>query len=146
MGAAWFKTANAPTTRLRRRYRPPCLEMGPNRCLPPVESSRETMPIQAAKSRRFLKIEASGTVATMALVPRTPMPGMVSSRLLSAFLRCCARRHLSIAAIAPCQEQICATSADRPVRALSGRRASLVSATIEFAFLLLAHWEALDRL
>jgi hypothetical protein len=44
-------TANAPTTRMRLKYRSPCLEMGPSRCLPPVESSRETMPVQAAKSR-----------------------------------------------------------------------------------------------
>jgi hypothetical protein len=44
------------------------------------------MPTQAAKSRTVLKIEASGTVATIALAPMKPMPGMVSSRLLSWFL------------------------------------------------------------
>jgi len=58
--------------------------MGPSRCLPPVEFWRETMPIQDAKSRPLLKIEASGTVATMAVAPMTPMLGMVSSRWLSA--------------------------------------------------------------
>jgi hypothetical protein len=109
---ARLKTANAPTISMRRKYRSPCLEMGPRRCLPPVESSRETMPIQAAKSRPLLKIVASGTVATIALAPRTPMLGMVSSRLLSAFLRCCARRRLSIAPISAWHEAICATSAD----------------------------------
>ena len=103
---------------MRRKYRSPCLEMGPSLCLPPVESSRGTMPIQAAKSRPLLKIEASGTVATMALAPMTPMLGMVSSRLLSAFLRCCARRRFSIAPISAWQEAICATSADRLARIL----------------------------
>ena len=72
---------------------------GSSRCLPPVDSSRETMPIQAAKSRPVLKIEASGTVATIALAPMTPIPGMVSARVLSTFLRCCARSRFSIATI-----------------------------------------------
>src|SRR5215468_7378885 len=115
---ACLKTASAPTIRMRRKYWSPCFEIGPSRCLPPVESSRGTMPIQAAKSRPVLKIEASGTVATMALAPMTPMLGMVSSRLLSAFLRCCARRRFSIAPISAWQEAICATSADRLARIL----------------------------
>src|SRR5215475_12458718 len=58
---ACLKTASAPTIRMRRKYWSPCFEIGPSRCLPPVESSRGTMPIQAAKSRPLLKIEASGT-------------------------------------------------------------------------------------
>src|SRR5262249_29655592 len=45
------RMAGLGTIRIRRKCRSPCLEMGPRRCLPPVESSRETMPIQAAKSR-----------------------------------------------------------------------------------------------
>src|SRR5262245_61397416 len=59
---------------------------------------------------------------------RTPMPGMLSSRLLSAFLRCCARRRFSMAPISAWHEAICATSAERLARAFSGRRTSLLSA------------------
>src|SRR5712691_4013795 len=60
---ARFKTAWAPTTRMRLRYWSPCFEIGPSLCLPPVEPSRGTNPIQAAKSRPDLKIFGSGTVA-----------------------------------------------------------------------------------
>jgi hypothetical protein len=44
-------------------------------------------PIQAAKSRPDRKTVGSATVAAIALAPMTPMPGMVSSRLLASFER-----------------------------------------------------------
>src|SRR6516165_1641535 len=68
-------TECAPTTRRRRRYRSPCLEIGPSFGLPPVESCRGTNPIQAAKSRPDRKAFGSVTVAVMALAPRVPIPG-----------------------------------------------------------------------
>jgi hypothetical protein len=45
-------------------------------------------------------------VATIALAPMKPMPGMVSSRLLSSFLRCCPRSRFSIAAISAWHEKL----------------------------------------
>jgi hypothetical protein len=78
-------TARAPTTRMRLRYWSPCLEIGPSFCLPPVESCSGTSPIQAAKSRPDRKTDGSATVAAIAVAPMTPMPGMVSSRLLASF-------------------------------------------------------------
>jgi hypothetical protein len=52
------------------------LEIGPSFCLPPVESWRGTIPIQAAKSRPDRNTVGSGAVATIAVAPRTPMPGI----------------------------------------------------------------------
>ena len=43
----------------------------------------------SAKSRPDRKTVGSATVAAIALAPMTPMPGMVSSRLLASFERCC---------------------------------------------------------
>ena len=60
-------------------------ELGIVAALPPVESSRGTSPIQAAKSRPDRKAFGSTTVAAMAVAPITPIPGMVSSRLLVSF-------------------------------------------------------------
>src|SRR5216684_1054041 len=59
------KTAWAPTMRMRRRYWSPCFEIGPSFCLPPVESCRGTIPIQAAKSRPDRKTLGSGTTAAI---------------------------------------------------------------------------------
>src|SRR5437660_1359014 len=63
------KTECAPTTRMRRKQRSPCLEIGPSFCLPPVESCRGTSPIQAAKLRPDRKTVGSATVAAIALAP-----------------------------------------------------------------------------
>ena len=60
-------------------------ELGIVAALPPAESSRGTSPIQAAKSRPDRKAFGSTTVAAMAVAPITPIPGMVSSRLLVSF-------------------------------------------------------------
>src|SRR6516164_1912304 len=83
------RTACAPTTRMRRKYRSPCLEIGPSFCLPPVESCRGTSPIQAAKSRPERKTMGSDTVAAIALAPMMPMPGNAlkpPARLVGAML------------------------------------------------------------
>ena len=61
----------------------------PKLLLAPVKSCRGTSPIQAAKSRPDRKTVGSATVAAIALAPMTPMPGIVSSRLLASFERCC---------------------------------------------------------
>ena len=53
------------------------------------ESSRGTIPIQAAKSRPNRKTFGSATAAAIALAPVTPMPGMLSSRRLTSLERCC---------------------------------------------------------
>jgi hypothetical protein len=78
----------APTTRMRLRYWSPRFEIGPSLCLPPVESCRGTIPIQAAKSRPDRKTFGSGTVAAMAVAPTMPIPGMLLSRLLASSERC----------------------------------------------------------
>jgi hypothetical protein len=85
---ARFNTAWAPTTKMRLRYWSPRFEIGPSLCLPPVESSRGTIPIQAAKSRPDRKTFGSGTVAAMAVAPTMPIPGMLLSRLLASSERC----------------------------------------------------------
>jgi hypothetical protein len=109
---AWFKTANAPTTRMRRRYRPPCLEMGPNRCLPLVESSRETMPIQAAKSRPVLKIEA--------LEASRQWHSCRGHRCLEWFRAACCLHPCGVA-----REGTCRSRQSRPVRSGSARQAQI---------------------
>jgi hypothetical protein len=68
-----------------------------------VESCRGTSPIQAAKSRPDRKAVGSATVAAIAVAPMTPMPGMVSSRLLAWFERCCALIRFSIDPINVCR-------------------------------------------
>jgi transposase len=82
---------SAPSTRSRRRYRSPCLEMCPSRTLPPVPLWRGTSPIQAAKCRPERKEPGSVIVAASALAVIRPMPGIVSRRWLSSFVRCQAR-------------------------------------------------------
>src|SRR6516165_6991939 len=124
------RTACAPTTRMRRKYRSPCLEIGPSFCLPPVESCRGTSPTQAAKSRPDRKAFGSVTVAVMALAPMRPIPGTLSSRLLASFARCCKRSRLSIEPIIVCSAWSCAASTIRLARASIGRRASFSSAMI----------------
>src|SRR6266536_6066330 len=52
---------------MRRKWRSPCLEIGPSFCLPPVESWRGTSPIQAAKSRPDRNAVGSVTVAAIAV-------------------------------------------------------------------------------
>ena len=76
--------------------------IGPSFCLPPVKSSRGTIPIQAAKSRPDGKTFGSGTVAAIAVAPITPIPGMLSSRWLASFTRCCAMIRFSIDPINVC--------------------------------------------
>jgi hypothetical protein len=77
-------------------------EIGPSFCLPPVESSRGTSPIQAAKSRPDPKTFGSGTVAAIAVAAITPIPGMVSNRWLASFERCCTKIRFSIDPIIVC--------------------------------------------
>src|SRR5215475_11148158 len=48
------------------------------------------------------KTDGSATVAAIAVAPMTPMPGMVSSRLLASFERCCAMIRFSINPITVC--------------------------------------------
>ena len=61
--------------RMRLRYWSPCFEIGPSFCLPPVESCRGTIPIQAAKSRPERKTLGSGTTAAIVVAPITPNAG-----------------------------------------------------------------------
>ena len=82
------KSVVAPSTRSRRRYRSPCLEMCPSRTLPPVPLCRGTSPIQAAKCRPERKEFGSVMVAASAPAVMMPMPGIVSRRWLSSFVRC----------------------------------------------------------
>jgi len=69
----------------------------PELLLAPVESCRGTSPIQAAKSRPDRNTVGSATVAAIAVAPMTPMPGMVSTRWLASFERCCILIRFSIA-------------------------------------------------
>jgi hypothetical protein len=73
---------------MRLRYWSPRFEIGPSLCLPTIEPSRGTIPIQAAKSRHDRKTFGSGTVAAMAVAPTMPIPGMLLSRLLASSERC----------------------------------------------------------
>src|SRR6516162_8236664 len=123
-------TECAPITRSRRRYRSPCFDIGPSFCLPPVESCRGTSPIQAAKSRPDRKAFGSVTVAVMALAPMVPIPGTLSSRLLSSFARCCIVSRFSTEPIIVCSACSSAASTIRLPRASIGRRASFSSAMI----------------
>ena len=88
---------------MRLRYWSPCFEIGPSFCLPPVEIfPRAPMPIQAAKSRPDRKTLGSGTTAAIVVAPITPIPGMVSSRLLASFERRCATIRFSSDPIIVC--------------------------------------------
>jgi hypothetical protein len=69
------RTDVAPTTSSRRRYRLPCLEIGPSRWRPPVECSRGVSPSQEANARPFLKADASAIRPAKAEAPIGPTQG-----------------------------------------------------------------------
>ena len=117
----YFPAAGAHTA-IPRRLRPPeCVANSD----PPVwrsapasacrrsKSSRGTIPIQAAKSRPDRKTFGSGTVAAIAAAPVIPIPGIVSSRWLASFDRCCTMIRFSIDPIIVC---IATSSAARTTR------------------------------
>jgi transposase len=100
-------------TQLINALRAHMAELGIVAALPPAESSRGTSPIQAAKSRPDRKAFGSTTVAAMAVAPKTPIPGMVSSRLLVSFERCCTMIRFSIDPIIVCTACIPAANTTR---------------------------------
>ena len=65
---------------------------------------------QAAKSRPDRKTFGSGMVAAIAVAPITPIPGMLSSRWLASFPRCCILIRFSIAPITLSNASSCAAS------------------------------------
>ena len=77
---ARFNTAWAPTTRMRLRYWSPRFEIGPSFCLPPVDSCRGTIPIQAAKSRPDRKTFGSCLGPTQRRDPVSSSIGAASSQ------------------------------------------------------------------
>jgi hypothetical protein len=83
----------APPTRIRRKYRSPCFEIGPNLGFPPVEFCRGTSPIQAAKSRPDWKAVGSVTVAAMAVVVYRCLPGQHHDLAISCALLAWAARY-----------------------------------------------------
>jgi hypothetical protein len=70
------------------------------------------------------KTFGSGTVAAIAVAPITPIPGMLSSRWLASFPRCCAMIRFSIDPISVCIARSVAASTTRLVCASTGKRAS----------------------
>jgi hypothetical protein len=66
----------------------------------------------------------------IAVAPMMPIPGMVSSRLLAGFARCCILIRFSSDPISICSALSCAASKARVACASTGKRASLSSATI----------------
>jgi hypothetical protein len=71
------RVETAPITSMRRRYRSPCLDIGPSFAFPPVDICRGTNPIQAAKSRPGRKILGFVTVVAIAEEPIGPIPGII---------------------------------------------------------------------
>src|SRR3981081_2002325 len=67
-----------------RKYRLPRLLMPSNFCLPPVEYSPGTFPIQAARFRPFPNVFALPTAATRAVAVTGPTPGISVSRWQSS--------------------------------------------------------------
>jgi hypothetical protein len=67
----------APSTRRRRRYRSPALEMPPCRGLPPVLFCRGTKPIQAAKCRADAKLDTSQTDSLNQIRAASPPPRLI---------------------------------------------------------------------
>ena len=107
-----------------RKYRLPAFEIEPRRCLPPLEFSFGTIPIQALMSRPDLKTWGSGTLATKALATSGPKLGIASSLLLMLFCRCQASTRRSASKIWHLISSSCDASAMRQSRAVVGTRSS----------------------
>src|ERR1700746_3567421 len=103
--------------------------MLPSFSLPPLEFCFGTTPIQAEKSRPDRNAFGSAMLATRAVASAGPTPGISSSRRLVSLERCQAmirRSNSKIVAFKVCNW---APRAATHVRATSGNRLSLLSAT-----------------
>src|SRR5262245_20068690 len=100
------------------------LLLAPGRILPRHQSD------PGAKSRPDRKIVGSVTVATIAVAPITPMPGIASTRWLASLERCCILIRFSIAPMTLSNASSCAASTMTLARASIGNRVFCSSVTI----------------
>src|SRR5712671_5788474 len=100
------------------------LLLAPGRILPRHQPDPGREIASRAEHRR------SATVATMAVAPITPMPGMASTRWLASLERCCILIRFSIAPMTLSNASSCAASTMTLARASIGNRVSCSSVTI----------------
>ncbi len=103
-----------------RSVRSPCLEIPPDRCLPPLPRPRGVSPTQATKSRAVLNTRALGTFATAALAVIGPTLGTSISRHAASSARTARSIWRSSARMSESSASHCPASSNRAARPTSG--------------------------